>query len=195
MIGYGPMITDNCPKNIHFIKNECENIRTADNFRYSVAYSSRALVFINRRRFFHEQLNRGKSLQELDGENWGGPEIDSFLVKECHRLRRTPLGEFTPGDLRIMIGQNIGLQYLIPLAIEYLQKDPLVEGDYFPGDLLSVVLRAESDFFVTCPHYRQEVERIVSQALLSLSKMDVVDRGCSEKTIMEAFNSFNKDKI
>jgi hypothetical protein len=30
-----------------------------------------------------------------------------------------------------MIGQSIGLPYLLPLALEHLRKDPLAEGDFF----------------------------------------------------------------
>ena len=46
-----------------------------------------------------------------------------------------------------MIEQDISLNYLIPLAIEQLQRDPLVAGDYYPGDLLEAVLHVESGFW------------------------------------------------
>ncbi len=55
-----------------------------------------------------------KSLQELEHSDWGEPTYDSHLVTTIHRLRRVPLRQYTVEDLRIMIGQNIGLQYLIP---------------------------------------------------------------------------------
>lgn len=80
---------------------------------------------------------RDQSLQELEGEDWGEPTFPSYLVRTCHALRRKPLREFMVEDLRIMIGQNIGLDYLIPLALEHLQQNPLVAGDFFPGDLLA----------------------------------------------------------
>jgi hypothetical protein len=35
-----------------------------------------------------------KSLQELEGTDWGEPDYPSHLVKTCHRLRRKPLQEF-----------------------------------------------------------------------------------------------------
>ena len=44
-------------------------------------------------------------------------------------------------DLRIMIGQEIGLDYLIPVAVAELEREPLAEGDYYPGDLLANVIR------------------------------------------------------
>lgn len=91
-------------------------------------------------------FERSKSLQELDGQDWGEPTFDSHLVTECHRLRRVPLRDFTVEDLRITIGQQIGLDYLIPLALERLEDDPFAEGAYYPCDLLVSVLRAEVRF-------------------------------------------------
>ena len=63
-----------------------------------------------------------------------------------------------------MIGQNIGLSYLVPLALEYLEKDPLAEGDFYPGDLLASVLRADARFWRDHPHLRQAVGVIVRRA-------------------------------
>ena len=45
-----------------------------------------------------------------------------------------------------MIGQKIRLQYLIPLAIEKLQKDIFVDAELYKGDLLEIVLRIDTSF-------------------------------------------------
>jgi len=82
-------------------------------------------------------LDRNKSLQELEAQDWGDPAYDSHLVTECHRLRRVPLRELTAENLRIMIGQQIGLPQLIPLALELLSGDPFAPGDFYRGDLLA----------------------------------------------------------
>lgn len=63
------------------------------------------------------------------------------MVSECHRLRKIPLRDFTTENIRIMLSQNIGIKYLLPLALEKLEIDFLDVGDYFSGDLLSSVLR------------------------------------------------------
>lgn len=106
---------------------------------------------------------RNKTLQELEGTKWREPNFPSHLVTTCHALRRKPLRDFTVEDLRIMIGQNIGLNYLMPLAIEQLRRDPLVAGDFFEGDLLAAVLRVESSFWQEQPHLRRAVQEIVDQ--------------------------------
>src|SRR4029077_6353377 len=104
-----------------------------------------------------------KSLQELEHADWGGPTYDSHLVTTIHRLRRVPLRQFSVEDLRIMIGQNIGLQYLIPLALEQLRRDSLAEGDYYPGDLLKMVLSADAKFWQNHPEWHKEVEEIAQR--------------------------------
>lgn len=116
------------------------------------------------RREEHEQhVCEGDRAQELEGEDWGEATFPSYLVRTCHALRRKPLQDFTVENLRIMIGQNIGLHYLIPLALEHLQQDPLAAGDFFPGDLLASVLKVKADFWHLHLDLRQAVEDIVDQ--------------------------------
>lgn len=92
-------------------------------------------------------FDRTKTVEQLENADWGEPTYSSHLVTTIHRLRRKPLNEFTVEDLRIMIGQNVGLVYLIPMAIERLNEDPLISGDYYQGDLLKQVLTVELKFW------------------------------------------------
>ncbi|MEE2937847.1 MAG: contact-dependent growth inhibition system immunity protein [Planctomycetota bacterium] len=50
-----------------------------------------------------------------------------------------PIEDFTSEDLRIMIGRNIGLQFLMPTVVTALEDNPLAEGDFYLGDLLKNV--------------------------------------------------------
>lgn len=81
------------------------------------------------------------TLEELENDVWGEPEFDSYLVLTCHTLRKKDLDQFTVEDLRIMVGQGISLPILLPRAIAALERDPMAEGDFFPGDLLSSLIR------------------------------------------------------
>src|SRR5262249_42776451 len=85
-----------------------------------------------------------KTLAQLESFDYGQPDPgDTRLVKTCIRLTRVPLEKLTLGDLRVLIGQSFGLPFLIPLAVERLEPDPLVEADLYPGDLLANILEAE----------------------------------------------------
>ena len=92
-----------------------------------------------------KELN--KTIEELEKKKWGEPESDSHLIKTCHALRKKQLKNFTIEDLRIMLGQNIGNQFLIPLAIQALEKDINAEGDFYPGDLLKSVLKSNTQYW------------------------------------------------
>jgi len=104
-----------------------------------------------------------ETLENLEKEIWPNinPEDESHLVRTCNRLRKIQLKDFEIEDLRIMIGQNIGLKFLMPLAIMKLNEDILVEGDFYPGDLLMTVLRSDKDFWESEPTFWNEMLNIL----------------------------------
>lgn len=82
------------------------------------------------------------TIEQLERDVWPEPEAGSTnLVRRCTELRRKPLPDFTVEDLRIMLGQEIAVPVLLPRAVDVLLRDPLAEGDFYPGDLLRNVLR------------------------------------------------------
>lgn len=105
---------------------------------------------------------RYKTLQNLEKDDWGEPAYNSHLVMRCHKLRRIPLNEFTVEDLRIMIGQQIGLPYLIPLALEKLGEDILAEDDHYPGDLLVNVTKVVPEFWTANPDLHNALKKLIA---------------------------------
>jgi hypothetical protein len=106
--------------------------------------------------------DRRRSLDDLEAPGWGDPPPGSTrLVAVAHELRRKPLGELSVEDLRVLIGQGISLDRLVPLAIERLRADPLAEGDLYEGDLLAAVLRAGPDLWRRNSALAEEVRSIV----------------------------------
>ncbi|MEV6018275.1 MULTISPECIES: contact-dependent growth inhibition system immunity protein [unclassified Streptomyces] len=85
--------------------------------------------------------HRDRSLEELERDCWPAPSAgDTRLLTTAHALRRRPIGELTVEDMRLLIGQDIGLPHLLPLAVEVLRENPMAEGHMYEGDLLSAVL-------------------------------------------------------
>ena len=136
------------------------------------------------------EFDRSKTLQELEGEDWGEPAFESGVVENAHRLWRVPLREFTAGDCRFMIGQQIGLEYLIPIALEHLRIDPLVEADCYRGDLLRAVLRADSPFWLASPQLRAEATELCERALTLIPSLDDDDRQTAQDVLTEARDLF-----
>ena len=108
-------------------------------------------------------LDLSKSLDELEGTWPADSTRPTHLSSRCHALHKLPLSQFTLEDLRIMIGQEIGLQFLVPLALDRLESNPLAEGDFYPGDLLASVLQVEPSFWREWPRLRVEVTDILKQ--------------------------------
>ncbi|MFT8349135.1 contact-dependent growth inhibition system immunity protein [Clostridium saccharoperbutylacetonicum] len=117
-------------------------------------------------KYFH--FDRSKSLQELEGQDWSETIFDSHLVITCRGLRRKAIGSFEVEDLRIMISQAIGLNYLIPLALEILEDDIFAEGCSYRGDLLDAVLRVDKKFWRNNLTYRKDLESMLERNINDL---------------------------
>jgi hypothetical protein len=109
-----------------------------------------------------------KSLEELEGEAWGQPEYDSYLVTTAHRLRKKPLRDFTIEDFRLMLGQAIGIPFLLPLALEQLEVEPFAEGDFYAGDLLVTCTKLDLPTLRTHPALLQRLRAVAERAVRDL---------------------------
>lgn len=91
-----------------------------------------------------------------------GPDPDARnLVRRCTALRRKPLSQFTTEDLRILLGQQIAVPILLPMAMAVLVDDPFAEGDYYPGDLLSNVVRLPDHEWDGAEHLRDQLVEVL----------------------------------
>lgn len=132
---------------------------------------------------------QSKTLEILEKNNWGEPTYDSYLVKTCHQLRRKLLKDFEVEDLRIMIGQDIGLKYLIPLAMQKLEENILAEGDCYEGDLLKSVLNSDVEY------WKKEVKNWKSMKAIFKRGKQKINQKLSykmKKELLDAFAEFVK---
>ena len=104
---------------------------------------------------------RTKTLTNLEKEKWNSSDFDTRLITRLNQLRDIPLDDFTTEDLRIMIGQQMSLPYLIPLAIETLSINLFAEGDLFEGDLLKNVLGIETEFWNAHKEYWLQLNELI----------------------------------
>jgi hypothetical protein len=88
-----------------------------------------------------------KSLEELGYLVSEQSDSISSLTEKVLYLSNKPINTFSIEDLRILIGQNIALEILIPIAITKLEENPFVSGDYYYGDLLQSVLSIPKQFW------------------------------------------------
>lgn len=110
-----------------------------------------------------QEFDRSLTLEELEGTIWPHSEWQSHVAVESQRLRKVPVGQLTVEDLRLLIGQKIGLRFLVPIALEHLWDDPLVAGDLYRGDLLQNVVRLPEEFWNEYPELNNSMVELATE--------------------------------
>lgn len=134
-----------------------------------------------------------KSLEEIEVDYWGDPTFPSGLAIACHELRTVPLDQLTNGQLRMAIGQEMSLPYLVPMAVKALSGDPLLEGTFFEGDLLENVLKVDDDYFRWDKSAASSMSDISERAANSLSEK--IRDSKDDELLLLAYNFIGKNKV
>jgi len=74
-----------------------------------------------------------------------------------------------------MIGQQIGLDYLIPIAIEILTENLWAEADFYEGDILNTVLKIDTEFWDNNKIYWLTLHDLIKNRMdeIKIRKLDV----------------------
>ena len=121
-----------------------------------------------------EQGWKQKSLESLENNKWPDQkEYLTGLIKRCHEYRKIPLNQLTVGQLRTLIAQKIGLKYLMPIAIEFLSVDILIEGDFYSGDLLESIVKIEQSFWQQNIALEQELVDLINSNIEKISNLEL----------------------
>jgi len=105
-------------------------------------------------------FDRNKTLLQLKREKFRDFSWDFNPFPSGYYLRNVPLHELTTIDMWVLIRQAIGLDYMIVLALERLEVNPLLKCRNSEGDLLSAVLCADALVWKRNPHYRERVTAV-----------------------------------
>ena len=108
--------------------------------------------------------NENKSLEELENDHWEEPkEFPTGMVKNCYEYRKIKLDDLKIEQIRLLISQQIGLEYLTELALEKLEWNILAEGDLYEGDLLEAVSKLPPKFWSEKRILFQKLKRLVER--------------------------------
>ncbi len=104
--------------------------------------------------------DRSKSIEELSGYYWFAPDFHSNVVLKSHALRRKPLAELSLEDIRMGVMQQVGVSYLVPVALEAVEKDPFVESLNFEAEIALTLLNIPFEYWQAHPELRTRMQRV-----------------------------------
>jgi len=136
-----------------------------------------------------------KSISELEKWKWNEdiPRADdSFVIRNFYRLHNIPITDYLLGDIRFMIGQNTGLEFLVPIALNELQKNIFIEADLYPGDLLCslFLINEEPNYWQSHKKEKQELINFYNEQKNMLGTLEVSED--IKIKIKEAYKEFIK---
>jgi hypothetical protein len=90
-----------------------------------------------------------KSIEELENDYWKEEsDFPTNLIKRCFEYRKIKISELSVEQIRLLISQKIGIEFLIGIALEKLEQNIIIEGDLYEGDLLDSVSKIPTNFWI-----------------------------------------------
>lgn len=136
-----------------------------------------------------DNMKKEESLKEL-GEilEYEQYEINgSSIQQRTYKLFTVKLSKYTLDDIRFMIGQEVGLSYTIPIAIEELEKDLIIETSYYKGDLLKIILLVNSEYWLNNQILKNKITNLI---LTKYDELNCLDNETKDEIIRQ-FTLFN----
>ncbi|HEV7311796.1 contact-dependent growth inhibition system immunity protein [Sphingopyxis sp.] len=107
-----------------------------------------------------------KTLEDLTGLHVGDPEAaETPLAAWVIRSWKKPLCELSDDEIGRLVTQRDGFPYILDLVWPKLENDPLFDGGYYPGDVLSSLIRCDLQVWATRPNYRAQLALLYQRAL------------------------------
>ncbi len=103
-----------------------------------------------------------------------GDSYPSGLVKKINVALRKPIADLNLDEVRILLGQNFGLDYVVPIALATLREDPLYDATYYPGDLLAACIEINPSFWKENSDLHEEMANIAKCVQSDDSKLNTI---------------------
>jgi hypothetical protein len=114
----------------------------------------------------------------------------SYLERRLYELHNCKLKDLTIKDIDLYVEQEYGLKFVIPKAIDILDKNIMTETDY-EGALLLNILNIDADYWLQNPSFKIRLLEICENNLSKLENIDTTEEIEEIKNdIMEAFKAF-----
>jgi len=123
-------------------------------------------------------MSTNKTIKQLDKNDWTRPqEYNTNFIRRCYDYVEIPIYQLNIEQLRTLISQEIGVEFLIPTIIQNLKNNILAEGDFYPDDLLELTLNLKKEVWTGF-----EKEKHILLELIQKNEAEVIEE-LGEKTI------------
>jgi hypothetical protein len=116
-------------------------------------------------------MDPARSLAELEGVEVPPGAYGTGSLAWLSRAMVSPVGQLGPAELRLLLNHGRGLRWVIPLALERLEREPFVAGDRGPGDLLTAALTVDPAEWARDPEWLARLARVVHDARAQVHRL------------------------
>lgn len=109
-------------------------------------------------------IDADRTLTEIEGVDLGDTTLWADLA-DVHALRHVPLGHWSDGDIALMLVYGHGGPTVQGLALERLERQPLLEAAHYEGDLLVVTARRISAESSNADAVGQWMRKVMAEVL------------------------------
>lgn len=118
-------------------------------------------------------LDRSKTLLALCGD-----DLEEFQEELPLSLLNKPVRKLRAGELHHLLIHNIAPVVTVPLSLDVLRRDPFVEAQGQPGDLLVALLETSTQFWLEHQEYWLEACEVLQEAIAGITaRAEQEDRG------------------
>jgi CDI immunity proteins len=117
-------------------------------------------------------LDEDRTLNVLLGWKADQPPYPTALVERANIALATPLRDLSNEQVRLLVSQGFGLEYVVPKAISILIENPLIGVTFYDGDLLVSCLKIPQQFWMENQHLWVELEGILRSLDQTISEID-----------------------
>lgn len=113
-----------------------------------------------------KRFDPSKSLEDLTGLSAGNAAVaETPLIEWVIRSWKKPLRDLSDDEIGRLVVQRDGFPYILDLVWPKLENDPLFDGGYYPGDVLSSLIRCDPQVWAARPNYQAQLESLYQRAL------------------------------
>ncbi|CDX27028.1 conserved hypothetical protein [Mesorhizobium plurifarium] len=116
-------------------------------------------------------LDEDRTLNALLGWKPDSPPYPTSLVEQGNIALATPLRDLSNEQVRLLVSQGFGLEYVVPKAISILVENPLIGVTFYAGDLLTSCLNIPQQFWKENQHLWAELDGILQSLDQTVSEV------------------------